>query len=505
VTEASFTVDPAFAIGAVDPRLYGSFVEHLGRCVYEGIYEPGHPTADDAGFRQDVIDLVRELGVTIVRYPGGNFVSAYRWEDGIGPVEQRPRRLELAWNSVESNKVGTDEFVAWCRRAGVDPMFAVNLGSRGMDAARDLVEYANHPGGSEWSERRIANGAKDPHAIRVWCLGNEMDGPWQVGHKTATEYGRLAAETAKAMRLIDPTLELVACGSSHAKMPTFASWDAEVLEHTYDYVDHLALHAYYQPQDGDGPDALDSFLASAIGMDQQIEAIAAVTDYVRARRQSSKRITLSFDEWNVWYTGDDANAGRPAESFAEAPHLLENAYSVTDAVVVGSLLNSLLRHADRVKMACLAQLVNVIAPIATRAGGPAWRQPTFHPFAFTARHGRGTALRVEPTAPVIETGRYGPVPALDVAATRDDETGAVTLFVVNRSRTEELALTADVRGTGATRVVEHAVLHDADPDATNSPEHPDRVTLRPGTTATLDGGTLRASLPPLSWQGIRIQ
>ena len=244
--EARLTVDPAFRVGEVDPRLFGSFVEHLGRCVYDGIYEPGHPAADERGFRRDVAELVRELGVPILRYPGGNFVSGYNWEDGVGPVEQRPTRLDLAWRSIETNAVGLDEFLSWAGGLGIDPMIAVNLGTRGVDAARNLVEYANHPGGTYWSDLRRANGVPDPYGIKVWCLGNEMDGPWQIGHKTAAEYGRLARETAKAMRLVDPAIELVACGSSNHAMPTFGTWEATVLAETYDVVDYVSMHAYYE-------------------------------------------------------------------------------------------------------------------------------------------------------------------------------------------------------------------------------------------------------------------
>src|SRR5262245_15582390 len=219
--QASITLDPAYTVAEVDARLFGGFVEHLGRCVYTGVFEPGHPTADPSGFRSDVADLVRDLGVPIVRYPGGNFVSGYRWEDGIGPVAQRPARLDLAWRSLEPNRFGTDEFAAWCATVGAAPMLAVNLGTRGVEAASDLVEYCNHPGGTYWSDRRVRNGSREPHRVKTWCLGNEMDGPWQVGAKTAREYGRLAAETAKAMRLVDPGVELVACGSSGRGMPTF--------------------------------------------------------------------------------------------------------------------------------------------------------------------------------------------------------------------------------------------------------------------------------------------
>ena len=353
---ARVVIDPAARVAPVKRRLFGSFVEHLGRCVYTGIYEPGHPTADEDGFRGDVLALTQELGVSVVRYPGGNFVSNYRWEDGVGPRDRRPVRRDLAWRTIETNEVGTDEFIKWAGRAGVEPMLAVNLGTRGVAEALDLLEYANHPAGTALSDQRVANGAPDPHAVRLWCLGNELDGPWQTGHKTAAEYGRLAAETARAMRQADPDLELVACGSSHSSMPTFGSWEATVLEETYDVVDYISLHAYYEEHDGDP----GSFLASAVDMDRFIDAVTATADHVRAKLGATKRIDLSFDEWNVWYLSRFQNDG-PEPGWPRAPRLIEDRYSVTDAVVVGSLLISLLRHADRVAVACLAQLVNAIA------------------------------------------------------------------------------------------------------------------------------------------------
>ena len=303
---AALTLDPAFRVGTVDPRLYGTFVEHMGRCVYTGIFEPGHPTADADGFRADVLELVRELGPTAVRYPGGNFVSGYRWEDGIGPVSERPRRLDLAWRTVETNEVGVDEFTAWCRRAGLDPVMAVNLGTRGVQEAADLLEYCNHPEGTALSDLRRTHGAKEPHDIRTWCLGNELDGPWQVGHKTAHEYGRLAAETARAMRMVDPSIELVACGSSNSSMPTFASWEATMLEECYDLVDYVSLHTYYDPHATDRA----SFLASSLDLEQMIETIVATADHVGARRPR-RQLRLSVDEWNVWH--QSRFAGRTPE------------------------------------------------------------------------------------------------------------------------------------------------------------------------------------------------
>ncbi|MBC9724152.1 alpha-N-arabinofuranosidase [Streptomyces sp. TRM68367] len=500
---ARFTLDPAFTVGEVNPRLFGSFVEHLGRCVYTGIFEPDHPTADASGIRQDVLELVRELGVTAIRYPGGNFVSGYKWEDSVGPAEDRPRRLDLAWHSTETNRFGLSEYIDFLRKVGpqAEPMIAVNLGTRGVAEALELQEYANHPHGTALSEQRVSHGDKDPFGIKLWCLGNEMDGPWQTGHKTAEEYGRIAAETARAMRQADPSVELVACGSSGQGMPTFAEWEATVLRETYDLVDYISLHAYYEPHDGD----LDSFLASAVDMESFIENVVATCDHVGARLKSKKKINLSFDEWNVWYLSRwEAHAKTfEQDDWPEAPRLLEDNYSVMDAVVFGSLLIALLRHADRVTVACLAQLVNVIAPIMTEPGGPAWRQTTFFPFAQASKYGRGQVLDVRVDSPTYETKKYGEADLLHATAVRADD-GTVTVFAVNRSRTDALPLEVALNGLELTRVVEHSTLADADPDARNTVTEPERVTPHAVRGTALQDGTLNAVLEPLSWNVIRL-
>ncbi|WP_328476127.1 alpha-N-arabinofuranosidase [Actinoplanes sp. NBC_00393] len=493
---AALSLDPRVTVAEVDPRLFGSFVEHMGRCVYTGIYEPGHPAADDAGFRRDVAGLVRELGVPILRYPGGNFVSGYTWEDGIGPRSSRPRRLDLAWRSIETNQVGVDDFLRWAREVGSEPMMAVNLGTRGVDAARNLLEYCNHPSGTAWSDRRRANGSADPYGVRVWCLGNEMDGPWQIGHKTATEYGRLAAETTKAMRRVDPTVELAACGSSNRRMPTFGAWEAEVLTQTYAQVDYISLHTYYE-QFGDDR---DSFLASAVDLDRFIEAVVATCDHVRAVGGHTKRINLAVDEWNVWY--QSRFPGEDNLDWAEAPRLIEDTYSVADAVVVGNLLISLLRHADRVKIGCLAQLVNVIAPIRCEPGGPAWRQTIFHPFALTSRHGRGTVLHTDLQAPAYETTLYGTVPVADAVAVHDGS--AITVFAVNRDQRQDLVLDLDLRACPDLVAGSHVALADADPDAVNTADAPDRVVPHEVGAVTVEDGRSRVTLPALSWNMIRL-
>jgi len=498
--KAKIVADPEWKIGEVDPRLYGSFIEHLGRAVYGGIYEPGHPTADDMGFRTDVLDLVRELRVPIVRYPGGNFVSGYDWEDGVGPKEQRPRRLDLAWKTLETNEMGTDEFCEWARRAGTEVNMAVNLGTRGIDAARSLVEYCNHPGGSRYSDMRIANGYREPHKIKTWCLGNEMDGPWQMGHKTAEEYGRLAAETALAMKWVDPSIELVACGSSNRLMPTFGEWEATVLDHTYQYVDYISLHQYYKKTDDD----LGTFLAQSIQMDDFIHSVVATCDYVRAKKHLKKQLYLSFDEWNVWYQNPSDRVIMQDNPWQIAPPLFEGPYTHEDALVVGLILIVLLRHADRVKIACMAQLVNTIAPITTITGGGAWRQSIFYPYLHTSLYGRGAVVDIQVQSPVYANATFDAVPMLDAVAVWNQEAEEMTVFAVNRGQEGPLAPEGDMRGIGTYRVVEHIVLEHADPMAKNTRERPDEVVPHTGGDASLSSGKLTASLPQLSWNVIRL-
>lgn len=496
---ADVVLDPAYTVGEVDPRLFGSFLEHLGRAVYTGVFEPDHPAADEDGLRTDVLALVRELGVTMVRYPGGNFVSGYRWEDGVGPVERRPHRLDLAWRSLETNRFGLGEFMRFTAKAQVEPMLAVNLGTRGVSEACDLLEYANHPGGTALSELRRAHGSDQPYGIRLWCLGNEMDGPWQIGATTAEEYGRLAARAARAMRMFDPGLRLVACGSSGRGMPTFGTWEATVLEHAYDAVDFISCHAYYEERDGD----VDSFLASAADMESFIDGVVATCDHVRAKRRDHRRVNISFDEWNVWYM----NRPRPGEhdvpDWSVAPRKLEDIYTVTDAVVVGSLLITLLRHCDRVTAAAQAQLVNVIAPIMTEPGGPAWRQTTFYPFADAARFGRGQVLEMVTSGPSRDTAEHGTVPVLHATAVLGAD-GVVTLFAVNRDPVAALPLSVDLRAFGPVSAVEHRVLADADRHARNTLKDPLRVVPRTVSGATVHDGRLAAELPPLSWNTIRL-
>lgn len=497
--QANMILDKDYAIARIDPRIYGSFIEHLGRAVYGGIYEPDHPTADAEGFRRDVIDMVRKLGVPVVRYPGGNFVSGFNWEDSIGPRDRRPARLDLAWFTTETNEVGLHEFAHWARKAGSEVMYAVNLGSRGADAARNVVEYANHPSGSYWSDLRIQNGEKEPFGIKLWCLGNEMDGPWQMGHKTAAEYGRAACEAGKMMKWVDPSIELVACGSSSSEMPTFGSWEYEMLDECYDTIDYVSLHRYYGNPTNDTP----GFLARSMDLDAFIKTVVSICDAVGGKKHSKKKLNLSFDEWNVWYHSNEQDKEVWKQGkWNRALPLLEDIYNFEDALLAGSMLITFLRNADRVKIACLAQLVNVIAPIMTRNGGGCWAQTIFYPFMHASFYGRGTSLRALVNSPVYDCRDYDAVPLIDSTAVMGDD-GSVTVFCVNRDTAEDCELSIDLRAFDKLRFAEHIVLHHDDVKAVNTEEHPDNVAPAAGAPASVDGGRASVVVPALSWNVIR--
>ncbi|MBW7452592.1 alpha-N-arabinofuranosidase [Paenibacillus sepulcri] len=498
--KAVMIVDKEFRISEVDPRIYGSFIEHLGRAVYGGIYEPDHPLADELGFRNDVIELVRELNVPVVRYPGGNMVSGYNWEDGVGPQETRPRRLDLAWRSVETNQVGTNEFVSWSRKANVDVMMAVNLGTRGIDAARNLLEYCNHPGGTYWSDLRKQHGCETPHGIKMWCLGNEMDGPWQIGHKTAEEYGRLAAETAKVMKIVDPGIELIACGSSNSKMPTFPEWEATTLDHTYEHADYLSLHQYYGNYEEDSA----NFLAKSMNMDDFIHTIISTCDYIKAKKRSKKTIHLCFDEWNVWYHSKEQDKSWiRREPWKIAPPILEDEYNLEDALLVGCILITLLKHSDRVKVACMAQLVNVIAPIMTENNGEAWRQTIFYPYLHASVYGRGIALRPMVSSPKYDSKEFTDVPYLETAVVWNEEKDELTIFAVNRHLQERLPLECDLRHFEGYRLIEHLVVRHDDLKAVNTAKD-EQVSPVSYTGSRLSDGVLISELPHQSWNVIRL-
>ena len=499
--EAKMIIDKDFKVDKVDERIYGSFIEHLGRAVYDGLYQPGNPQSDEEGFRKDVIEMVKELGVPIVRYPGGNFVSSFVWEDSVGPVEQRPRRLELAWQSLETNEVGVNEFAKWAKKVNSDLMMAVNLGTRGIADACNLLEYCNHPGGTKYSDMRISHGVKEPHNIKVWCLGNEMDGPWQQGHKTMHEYGRLAEETGKVMKIIDPTIELVSCGSSNLEMPTFPKWESTTLEYTYDVADYVSLHQYY----GNEADDTADFLAKSDDMDEFIKTVIATCDYVKAKKRGKKNINLSFDEWNVWFHSKEKEADiRKNDPWQIAPPMLEDIYTFEDALLVGLMLITLLKHADRVKMACLAQLVNVIAPIMTQqGGGTAWKQTIFYPFMHASKYGRGVVLRPVIHTPVHDTAQHENVTDIESVAVYNEEKEELTIFAVNRNINEDIQMTADVRGLEGYQLKEHIVLENSDMKLCNGAGQ-ELVFPKTVEQSSLEGGMMTSMLHKASWNVIRL-
>jgi len=490
--KASITLHREFSIGEVDKRIYGSFIEHLGRAVYRGIYEPGHQEADEKGFRKDVINLVREMGVPIVRYPGGNFVSGYNWEDGVGPLDKRPVKMDLAWMTLEPNRIGANEFAAWARRAESEVMMAVNLGTRGPDEARNFLEYCNVSKGTYWSDLRRSHGVNDPYNIKLWCLGNEMDGPWQICHKTADEYGRVAAESAKVMKWTDPSIELVVCGSSSARMPTFGKWEETVLDHAYENVEYISLHIYFGNKENDTP----NFLGRSLEMDSFIKTVTGICDYVKAKKRSKKQINLSFDEWNVWFHSHDQD--EKIEKWIESPPRLEDIYTMEDALVVGCMLITLLKNADRVKIACLAQLVNVIAPIMTEPGGGAWRQTIFYPFMHASLYGRGTVLRCPVNCDRYDSKEYTDIPYLETVAVHNRDKDELAIFAVNRNLDGEMELEANLFGFEGYALNEHIALHNNDLKAVNSAK---RETVHPEKQNgdRLDGTKLSTRLAPASW------
>ena len=484
-------IEKDFEIGKIDERIFSSFAEHLGRCIYTGLYEPTHPSADEDGFRTDVIDLVRELGVSHIRYPGGNFLSGYDWRDGIGPKDQRPRRLDLAWKTIEPNQFGIDEFYDWCRKAGTKIMGGVNMGTGSPRDAAQLVEYCNFPGGTALSDMRIANGHKDPMDIRLWCIGNEMDGDWQICHLDAVDYGKKALEAAKMMKWTDDTIECVVCGSATATMPTFPEWDRQVLELTYDNVDYLSMHRYYENEGND-----TDFLASFKDMDQFISTLTATADYVKAYKRSKKTMYFSFDEWNVWYQHN-----QKPHPWMEAPELIEDRYSLLDALTFSGLGMTLINHADRIRIACLAQIVNVIAPILTERGGRVIRQTTYYPFKYLSLYGKGTALRPVVKTPKLET-RYGDAETVYTSAVYDEADRFVTLFCLNIGKEDQL-LDMDLNSFGSLKMVERIELSGEDLSAINTFDQPNAVVPKQLPVDGTPAAKFEAEISGLSWNVFR--
>ncbi len=489
-------IDTRRTLPSLDRNLFGSFLEHLGRAIYEGIYEPNSKFADPEGFRKDVLEEIHKLNVPIIRYPGGNFVSGYHWLDGVGPKQDRPKVLEKAWNSVESNQFGINEFLSWCKLANTTPLLGLNLGTGTPESAAALVEYCNVEKGTKWSDLRRKHGVADAYHVKNWCLGNEMDGPWQIGHMSAIEYGEKATDAARQMRYVDPSLSLIACGSSNSSMPTYLVWDREVLEQCYEYVDAISLHRYFDNSTETAGDS-GKFLALNLSMERQISEVAAVCEYVRGRKRSAKKLWLSFDEWNVWYRARSGPAVDGARQ--EAPHLLEEIYNLEDALLVGGLLNSLIRNSDRVRIGCLAQLVNVIAPIMTNANG-LYRQTIFYPYSWALQYAQGAALEVLLESPeTYEVSGFGQVPYLDVAGTFNKEDGSLSLFVLNRDLSNAHQLELNWEDKAAGHLLASLVLTGSDLKAVNGFDTPQKVAPQAADKPVTSGSRTKLEVPARSY------
>ena len=494
---ARIAIDRDRVRSVLDRRLFGNFLEHLGRAVYEGVYQPGSPLSDDDGFRTDVLDEVRSLGVPIVRYPGGNFVSGYNWLDGVGPQDERPTMHDKAWNSTESNHFGTNEFMRWCERTGTEPLLVFNLGSNTPEMAAAYVDYCNGQGGTRWSELRRSHGYEQPHGVRRWCLGNELDGPWEIGHTRPGEYARIASETARKVRAVDPGVQLIAAGSSNTELPTYGTWDRRVLERCYEDIDAISMHNYYgnMPELTGGSTA--RYLAMNLDMERQIRNIAGICDEVQAQLGSTKKLWLAFDEWNIWYRAREPE--HMDGHLQVAPRLLEEEYNLEDALLVGGFLNSLMRHSDRVRIACMAQLVNVIAPLVTNDEG-VLRQSIYYPYAWALEYARGRVLdlAVESDSYPITAEGLRPdfacedmVPYLDVAATLDEENARASIFILNRDLDAERDVTIRWQGLQPAGVLSCETLTGSDLKAMNTFAQPHRVapraldTPQPGQAMTI--------------------
>jgi alpha-N-arabinofuranosidase len=489
ISTAQVYFDTKRTIASISPLLFGGFAEHMGRCVYEGIYDPKSPHADERGLRKDVMEALRDQSYTVIRYPGGNFLSGYNWLDGVGPKAQRPRRRELAWQSVETNQFGTNEFIEFCAAINAAPMLGVNMGTGDIQSASNLVEYCNVAGGTCWSDLRASHGFRDPHNVRYWCVGNEMDGPWQIGHLDAVAYGNKALEAAKMMKWQDPTIKTILCGSSNDRMPTYPEWDRVALEIAWERMDYLSMHYYA----GNREDDTASYLASAVLFERFVDTLEGTLRYVKAKRRSKHDVYLSWDEWQVWYKGDPMQG-----KWTEAPHLAEEIYNLEDALVVAQWLNVFLRKSHVLKIACVAQIVNVISWLHTRRDG-LLKQPSYYVFKLVSNLARGEALDVLVKAPKLETKRYDAVPALDVSASYDEETQQGAIFLVNRGQTEAIATDIIWQDGESVQVDEAWRLAGSDPKEVNSWEEPNRLIAKAIPAPTVKDGRVTLDLPPLSF------
>lgn len=502
---AKYILDKDYVIGEVDKRLFGSFVEHLRRVVYNGLYEPGHPLSDEQGFRKDVIETVRQANISVIRYPGGNFVSGYQWTDGIGPLSERKRRLNLAWSSIETNEIGIDEFSDWVKKANVDLMATVNLGTGTPQDAGEMVEYCNHPSGTYWSDLRRKNGHPDPHRIKLWCLGNEMDGEWQIGNLSPTDYAKKALESAKIMKWVDPSIELVACGSCCTEIPTYPEWDRVVLEHVYEKIDYLSLHRYYSynPKHHlfyptiEGRSDIAYF---PLDLQDYLHTVISAADFVKTKKKSNKTMNISFDEWNVISDSNPTlNELKPWQSNLDES---VEVFSLLDALIYGGILCTLLKNSDRVKIACQSLLLNNGGMFYTQIGGRLVKNPVFYPFQQVATYAKGVSLMDRITCPKIKTDHHGEVPAIQTASIFNEEENTLNIFIVNYDDKDDCTLTMDFRYFANIQMIEHLSM-DGDLTSINSFNDPDKVKPRVNKITKVENGMVNVVIPKSSWNMLR--
>jgi alpha-L-arabinofuranosidase len=482
-------LDREYCIAPVDRRVFGGFLEHIGRAVYEGVYDPKSSHADEHGCRKDVLSALNNLAFTAMRYPGGNFASGYHWLDGVGPGSTRPTNFDPASQSIEPNQFGTDEFINLARTMGWEPMITVNLGTGTPEEARNWLEYCNSPSGTKYADLRSNNSSPDPYNLKLWCLGNELDGPWQMGHLPADQYAIRAQQSAKMMKYTDPSIELVVCGSCEVGLPTYMEWDRTVLEHMGDDADYISLHQYVGKGKGDTSD----YLAVTNSIDQHIDEMDALCRYVQARKRSKKRYFLAFDEWNVWYRTQNAESVNGHGKFAQ--HLVEEEYNLEDALVVAGFLNSFIRHADVVKIANLAQIVNVIAPILTRKD-QILMQSIYYPLLIYSGRRQGTAMQTIVRGPGYESPSYGFVHTVDTSAILDKD--LLHSFLVNRSIDEPATVELTTAGIWLKSLQSADLVTGPSPDARNTFDNPKAVHSQKVSSIKLTDHNAIIQLPPLS-------
>jgi len=475
--------------GPIDRKIFGNFIEHLGRCIDGGVFQEGSPLSDKEGFRKDVMAAAKGLDVSILRWPGGNFSSNYDWMDGIGPRSSRPRRLELAWGTVESNRFGTHEFLDYVAKIGTEPYICVNLGTGTWVEAQRWVEYVNCDQDTAVTRMRRKNGRAEPWKVIYWGLGNEMDGPWQMGHRTAEDYGKFALEAAKLMKLTDPAIKLVAAGASNFRAGAdWIGWNRTVIDWLKDYADYISMHMYV----GNPDDDYAEFLANSLEMDRRIDTLAADIDKAMAGRKDGRKMYIAFDEYNVWY-----RARGPKE---RGRNILEEHYNLEDALVIATMLNSLVNHADVVKIANMAQLVNVIAPIFTSDKG-LFLQTIYYPLQLFAHNVKGDSLVLAIEAPGYKSRNFDNVPYVDASGSLDGS--ALALNLVNRNRDEPTPVAIELEDRRFAGPLAVAEVNGPDIKAEN--DFGKTVVKTVNRSESASGTTLNLTLPPHSYTQVRGQ